>query len=145
MEPVSGDVIIYVCTNCTPHASRLPRQWEHEGARIAVRNVPCSGKIDAQYLLHALEGGLRGLCVVACPKGECQLVQGNYRAEVRTATVRRLLTEVGMEPERMEILHGSPDDLPEEFTNLVLGAAQRLSALGPSPIRPKTDKVSTEG
>lgn len=144
MEPVSGDVIVYICTNCTPHGIRLPREWEHDGARIAVRQVPCSGKIDAQYLLHALESGVRGLCVVTCPKGQCQLFQGNYRAEVRTATVRRLLAEVGMEPERMEILRASPDDPPEEFTSVVRKAAERLCVLGPSPIRPNRNEVTTE-
>ena len=145
MEPVSGDVIVYLCTNCTPQGTRLPRQWQVDGAQVAVRHVPCSGKIDAQYLFHAFESGVRGLCVVACPKGRCQLFQGNYRAEVRTGTVRRLLDEVGMEPERMEIVHGSADDPPETFDTLVRGAAERLCALGPSPIRARAEKAAIEG
>ena len=61
-------------------AARPPGTWL---ARVLVREVPCSGKMDGQYLLHAMEGRGRGLCVVACPKGECHLAQGNYRAETR--------------------------------------------------------------
>ena len=77
---VSPDVIVYVCTNCIPQGGRLPRQWLQGGARVRVHEIPCSGKMDGQYLFHALEGGARGICVVACPKGECHLAQGNYRA-----------------------------------------------------------------
>ena len=70
---LSPDVVVYVCTNCIPQGGRLPRQWDQDGAKVLVREVPCSGKMDGQYLFHALEGGGRGICVVACPKGECHL------------------------------------------------------------------------
>ena len=96
-DPVSADAIIYVCHNCIPQGGRLPRQWKQDGIHVLVREVPCTGKMDAQYLFHALEAGIRGICVVACPKGECRLGQGNYRAEVRIHTVQRLLEEIGIE------------------------------------------------
>jgi F420-non-reducing hydrogenase iron-sulfur subunit len=126
---------VYYCTNCAPPGGRLPRQWSHHGARVLVREVPCSGKMDGQYLLHALEGGARGLCVVACPRGECHLAQGNYRAEIRIRTLRRLLGEIGLEPERAELIHCSPEDLPRQLEQLVRGAVDRICALGESPLR----------
>jgi F420-non-reducing hydrogenase iron-sulfur subunit len=87
--------------------------------------------MDGQYLFHALEGGGRGICVVACPKGECHFAQGNYRAEVRVRTVQRLLTEIGLEPQRAELVHGSADQPLEQ---LVHDAVRRICALGESPI-----------
>jgi F420-non-reducing hydrogenase iron-sulfur subunit len=129
------DVVVYVCTNCIPQGGRLPRQWNQDGAKVLVREVPCSGKMDGQYLFHVLEGGGRGICVVACPKGECHFAQGNYRAEVRIRTVRRLLTEIGIEPERAELVHGAPDDRPEVLEELIRGAVERICALGTSPLR----------
>ena len=135
MEPVCPDVIVYVCTNCIPRDGRLARQWKQNAAHVLVREVPCSGKMDGQYLLHSLEGGARGLCVVACPKGECQLAQGNYRAEVRIGTIRRLLAEIGFEPERVELLHCSSEDPFEQFLGMVRDAVGRICALGPSPLR----------
>ena len=130
---VSPDVIVYLCHRCIPQGAALPRQWKQGDARVVVREVPCTGKMDGQYLLHALEGGARGLCVVACPKGECHLNQGNYRAEIRVRTIRRL-GEMGLEPERAELLNCSPDDPPEQFGQAVRGAAERICALGESPI-----------
>jgi len=134
-EVLCPDVVVYVCTNCIPRGQRLPRQWSQDGARILVREVPCSGKIDGQYLLHAVEGGARGLCVVACPKGECHLAQGNYRAEIRIRTVRRLLAEIGLEPQRAELLHCSGEDSAQELEQLVRDAVERIAALGESPLR----------
>ncbi len=134
-EVLCPDVIVYVCTNCTASGQHLPRQWTQDGARVLVREVPCSGKIDGQYLLHAVEGGARGLCVVACPKGECHLVQGNYRAEIRIRTLRRLLAEIGLEPGRAELLNCSGDDSPQELGQLIRGAVERIWALGESPLR----------
>ena len=135
MDARSGpDVVVYVCHRSIPDGARLRRQWKHEGARGVVHAVPCSGKMDGQYLFHALEGGARGLCIVACPKGECHLSQGNYRAAIRIRTVQRLLAEAGLEPERAELVHCSPNDPPEQFDETVRGAVGRLCALGESPL-----------
>ncbi len=134
-EVLCPDVVVYVCTNSIPGGQRLPQQWSQDGAHILVREVPCSGKMDGQYLLHALEGGARGLCVVACPKGECRLAQGNYRAEIRVRTLRRLLAEIGLEPERAELMHYGAEDAPQELEQLVRGAVERICALGPTGLR----------
>jgi len=72
---------------------------------VEVTELPCSGKADAQYMLHAIEGGARGLLVVTCAPGKCRLSQGNYRAEIRIRTVRRLLAEIGLGPERAAFVH----------------------------------------
>ena len=134
-EALSPDVVVYLCTNCIPQGARLPRQWNQDGARVLVREVPCSGKMDGQYLLHALEGGARGLCVVACPKGECHLAQGSYRAEVRVRTVQRLLSEIGLQPEQAQLVHFSPEDPPRQLEQLVRSTVERICALGESPLR----------
>ena len=129
-QSAAPDIVVYICCNCLAQGARLPRQWQQDGAHVLVREVPCSGKMDAQYLFHAFEGGSRGLCVVACPKGECHLAQGNYRAEIRVRTLQRLLTEIGLEEERIELLHVSPSDPPDRLEPLVREAVQRVSAMG---------------
>lgn len=130
----NSDVVVYICVNCNPAVARLPRQWEQDDTHVFVRELPCTGKIDVQYLFHAIEGGARGLCVVACPKGECTLAQGNYRAHVRVGTVQRMLAEIGIEPERIELLHCSSEESPEHLRKLIDDAAARFCALGDSPL-----------
>ena len=96
--PANPDIIVYLCKNCIPGGKYAPAQWNEAGLHVRIKEIPCSGKIDAQYILHALEGGLRGVCVVTCPQGDCTFMQGNYRAEMRLSTVRRLLEEIGPTP-----------------------------------------------
>ena len=133
--PFSPDIIVYACTNALHQDGHFPRQWAQAGARVLVCEMPCTGKMDGQYLMHALEGGATGICVVACPRGKCRLGQGNYRAEIRVQTIRRLLAEAGMPPERAQLMHVLPEeDLPqlEERVRAVIG---QLCALGASPLR----------
>ena len=130
-KPTYPDVSVYVCHRRIPEGGHLPRQWTQDGIRIRLAVLPCSGKTDTQYLFHAIEAGARGLVVVTCPRGECRLAQGNYRAELRVRTVRRLLAEIGMEPDRALLVRCAKGDDLEE---LVRDAVNRICALGESPI-----------
>ena len=127
------DVIVYVCHNCVPPGTRMMRQWRLNGALVQVRQIPCSGKTDIQYLFHVLEGGGYGFCVVTCPSGECHLAQGNYRARIRVQTVQRLLGEIGLEPERVQVLESSPRECPESFERSIHAVVERICGLGPMP------------
>jgi len=125
-------IAVYICHRCIPDGARFPRQWTQEGVHVQVHELPCSGKTEAQYLFHAMEAGARGCVVITCPKGECHLAQGNYRAEVRVGTVQRLLSEIGMEPERALLERCGPGD---DLDGLARDAVSRICALGESPIR----------
>lgn len=121
------DILVYLCKNCIPEGGKLPAQLTEAGVHVRVKQIPCSGKIDAQYILHSLEGGVRGVCVVTCPRGECTLSQGNYRAEIRVKTVQRLLSEIGDDPRRTELIQCPADASLEVIKGLVSGAVQRFS------------------
>ena len=130
-ESANAGVSVYVCHRCLPQEGHLPRQWTQDGVRVRVVVLPCSGKTDIQYLFHAIEGGAQGLLVVTCPPGECRLAQGNYRAEIRIRTVRRLLAEIGMDPERAVLERcGQGDDLK----GLIREAVEQFRALAGSPV-----------
>jgi F420-non-reducing hydrogenase iron-sulfur subunit len=152
MEPQDPGILIYICRQTMagrpplPHErgslprerGSLPRQWVHQGVHVQVKELPCSGKTDPEYLFGALEAGARGLLVVTCPKGECRLAQGNYRAEIRVRTVQRLLAEIGVEPERVVLTHCAASD---DVRAIIDGAVSRFCALGESPIHVRATKA----
>ena len=74
-----NDIIVYLCKNCLPQGGRLSVQWTDKGKHIRIKEIPCSGKIDAQYILHALEGGVRGIV-------HHHLSVGQMHAHVRAIT-----------------------------------------------------------
>lgn len=130
-EPLHPDVVVNTCHNCLPRADALPRQWRQAGHLVVVRELPCSGKIDLLYLLHAIEEVSCGLCVVTCPEGHCRLGQGNRRARVRVETLSRLLSEMGLDPRRAELMYWAPRDAAGGLERQVRAAVQRIVALGP--------------
>ena len=135
-------VEVYVCHRSIPASGRLPRQWNQDGVPVRVAVLPCSGKTDAQYLFHSIEAGGLGVVVVACPRGECHLSQGNYRAEIRVHTLRRLLEEIGLEPERAVLVHCTPGD---DLQQLIRGSVRPLQDLGENPIFKMTQPSGVGG
>lgn len=124
---VNEEVVVHVCHNCLSAGRSLPRQWRQDGARVRTLQMPCSGKTEARYLFHVFESGMRGVCLVTCSQGECRLAQGNYRADVRVRTIQRLLEEIGVEPERIELLRFSPEGSAEELERAIREAVGRIS------------------
>ena len=47
--------------------------------------------------------------------------------------IQRLLAEIGLDPERVVLLHVSPSDDPRGTEQLVRGAVQRIGSVGESP------------
>ena len=126
-NPVSPSVIVTLCRNCIPEGSCLPRQWDQDGVHVLVRIIPCSGKTDMTYLFRALQGEALGHCVVTCPNGDCRLSQGNHRARLRVETSRRLLAEIGLDRERVQIMDCPKDMSCEEFESRVRTLVTRVA------------------
>ena len=121
MEPVSPDVIVYVCTNCIPRGGRLPRQWRQDAAHVLVREVPCSGKMDGQYLLHALEGGGN---YVPLPNLAAKPIDAGV--ELFPPERAKVEAKVGVNPSEVDALHVAIGNEIESF-NLYKNAAQETS------------------
>lgn len=99
-----------------------------EGLRVI--RVPCSGKVDALYILKAFERGADGVLILACNDDNCQFVYGNQRARRRVEYVRGTLKEIGLQPERVEIRNLSALD-GEKFIGYVNELFERVETLGP--------------
>lgn len=70
-------------------------------ANIKIVQVPCTGRVDIIHLLSALEDGADGVYVAGCLEGECHYLEGNYKARRKVAYVKKVLTELGIEPDRV--------------------------------------------
>ncbi len=82
-------------------------------------NMPCSGKVDIQYLLKSIETGSDAVVLVGCKSSECKFLQGNLRARKRIGAVGEILDESGFGPNRAVYiqLHGeqTPDVILREL------------------------------
>ena len=112
-------------------------------ANVKIIRVPCTGKVDALYLLKALEDGVDGVYVAGCEEGDCHFLKGNLRAKKRVGYVKSILKDLGINPGRVEMYNMSAADGPR-FVDVARQFTARIKALGPSPIRTGKGSESTE-
>ena len=103
-------------------------------ATVKLVKLPCTGKVDMRYLLEAFEQGADGVCIVGCPIGNCHHVHGNVRGQARVKYTKKLLDEVGLGGERLEMYFVS-GGMGMTFANAVREITERVRALGPNPLR----------
>jgi F420-non-reducing hydrogenase iron-sulfur subunit len=103
-------------------------------ANVKFVRMPCTGKTDIRYLLEALEQGADGVFLVACPIGNCHHVRGNERGLARLQRAKKLLAEIGLEPERLDIFFMSGSQA-YAFALAAQTMTERIRQLGPNPLR----------
>lgn len=112
-------------------------------SNVKIIRIPCTGKVDALYLLKALEEGVDGVYVAGCEEGDCHFLRGNIRAKKRVGYVKGILKDVGINPGRVEMYNLSAADGPR-FVDIAREFTERIKALGPSPIRTGAGSESLE-
>lgn len=95
--------------------------------------VPCAGMIDVTRLVKAFEGGCDAICIVGCPPDDCEMVEGSIRATRRAMVVRRLLDEIGIGGDRIEVLQ--PGASMEALDEAVQSFRNKVWAMGPTSLR----------
>ena len=110
---------------------------------VKIIRLPCTGKVDALYLLKALEDGMDGVYVAGCEEGDCHFLKGNIRAKKRVGYVKSILKEVGINPGRVEMYNMSAADGPR-FVDIARKFTERIRALGPNPVKTGKGRESTE-
>jgi coenzyme F420-reducing hydrogenase delta subunit len=136
MENVFEPVIVaFCCHYCAYTAADMAgSQRRCYPPNVKIVRVPCSGKVDAIHILKAFEKGADGVYVAGCLDGDCHFKNGNIRAARRVEAVRRLLDEIGIGAERLEMVKISAG-MGARFADLAATMTEKIRALGPNPIR----------
>ena len=97
---------------------------------IKVLQVPCTGRVDIIHLLNAIDDGADGVYVAGCLEGECHYKTGNLRTRKKVEYVKKLLEEIGIEPERVEMYNLS-SAMGGRFAEIVEEMTEKTRKLGP--------------
>jgi coenzyme F420-reducing hydrogenase delta subunit len=122
-------LVVFVCAN-----SNLADKLSEPRPEVAIRPVelPCSSKTESHVLMRAFQNGAAGVVLAACSKGQCRFIEGNLRAEKRIGRLKWILEQIGLDPERIEIIFaGDPDP-----TGAFSGFVSKIVELGPTGVRP---------
>jgi len=103
-------------------------------ANVKFVRMPCTGKTDVRYLLEAFEQGADGVYIVACPIGNCHHVRGNERGRARMQRTKKILDEIGLGGERLDMFFMSGSQA-QAYANAAKTMTERVRKLGPNPLK----------
>ncbi len=135
MADFEPKVIAFCCHFCAYSAADLAGSMRMEySPNVRVVKLMCTGKVDAVHLLKAFEDGADAVFVAGCEEGNCHFLEGNLRAKRRVMHAKKLLAEVGIEAERLEMFNVSASNAPL-FAAVCNEMTERARKLGPNPLR----------
>ena len=130
-------IVAFFCTWCTYTASDLAGISRMRYApNVRVVRLMCSGRMDPQFVLAAFRHGADGVLIGGCHPGDCHYVQGNYNARRRFELLRALLSEMGIEDERLRLewISASEGERVQRVCNEMTEQIRQLGPLRLSPL-----------
>ena len=132
MSDFEPKIVAYCCNFCAFAAADLDGAMRIQyPPNVRIILLPCTGKVDAIHLMKSFEDGADGVFVAGCMEGECHFMEGNLRAKKRVAYVKRLLEEVGINPDRVEMFNLS-SAMGGRFAEIVGEMTERIKEIGPA-------------
>lgn len=142
MSEFEPKIVAFCCNFCAFAAADLAGAMRIQySPNVRIVKLPCTGKVDALHLMKAFEDGADGVFVAGCLEGQCHYLKGNFRAKKKVAYVKRLLEEVGIEPERVEMYNLS-SAMGGRFAEIVEEMTERIKGLGPTYISKQLQPVT---
>ncbi len=101
---------------------------------MRVIKLHCIGKVDSVHVLKAFENGADAVFLAGAPQGQCRFMQGTTTAQKKIEYTKKLLSELGIEPERLELFPMNQIE-EQKFIEAAEEMIKRTVALGPSPLK----------
>ncbi len=127
-------IAVFSCHYCSYAAADLAGSSRIQyPPNIRVIKIPCTGRVSVNHILKALECGADGVYVAGCLEGTCHFISGNFKAKQRVQYAKNLLSEINMEPERVQMYFMSAAE-GAKFANVAKEMTETIKELGPSPL-----------
>ena len=119
-------IIGFLCNWCSYTGADLAgtARMKYPPNLMSIR-VMCSGRVDPGFILDAFRKGADGVLICGCHPGDCHYVEGNYKCMRRIPLTRKLIAQMGINPDRVRLEWVSASEgarfqqVIEEFTNNV--------------------------
>ena len=131
----SPNIVGFACHWCTYTGADLAGSLRCKyPPTIKLFRVPCSGRVEPEFILEALARGADAVFVGGCHFGDCHYKEGNYKTSRRMMLVKKLLEELGFEPERfrLEWISGAEG---KKFAEVMEEYTEQLKKIGPNPLK----------
>jgi F420-non-reducing hydrogenase iron-sulfur subunit len=124
-------IVGFMCNWCSYRAADLAGTARIKYApNVRIIRVMCSGRIDPTFVMNAFALGADAVMLAGCHPGECHYVDQNYKAMRRYAMLKQTLQQMGIEPQRLQLIWASAAEgrqLAEAIDRMV----EEVRRLGP--------------
>lgn len=83
--------------------------WRGSKASIWIVPVLCVAKVEAEHILRAFEMAAEGVFIAGCGE-QCARENTNFWVRQRVEKVRKILPQIGLEPDRLRVFASKSDD-----------------------------------
>jgi F420-non-reducing hydrogenase iron-sulfur subunit len=95
----------------------------------------CTGRVDPSFILEAFKQGADGVLVAGChTPTDCHYLTGNFKAQRRVLLLKKILKQLGVEPERLRLEWVSASE-GDKFASVIRSMVEDLVKLGPNPLK----------
>ena len=123
-------ILAFCCHYCAYAAADLAGSMRLQyPSNVRVLRLPCTGKIEVNYLLSAFERGADGVIVSGCHPGDCHYAEGNYHARRRFRLFKELMDFTGIDSQRVTFSWVSASQ-GQKWADVVNETTERIRALG---------------
>ena len=123
-------IVCFVCKWCTYAGADLAgtSRLEYPANGVIIRTL-CSSRVDPQHILYAFKEGADGVLIGGCHPGDCHYQEGNYQTRKRTALLKEVLQEFGIEEGRLRVEWISASE-GKKFARVMKEFTEELKELG---------------
>jgi F420-non-reducing hydrogenase iron-sulfur subunit len=129
---IEPKIVGFLCNWCAYEgADSAGRARTAYPASLNIIKVMCTGRVDPQFVLQSFREGADGVMIMGCHPGDCHYKEGNLQAMRRYVLLRKTLSQMGIEEERLWLGCVSAGNY-QEFVLAVNEMVERLRKLFPS-------------
>jgi F420-non-reducing hydrogenase iron-sulfur subunit len=144
MKEFSPKIIGFMCNWCSYAGADLAGISRIKYAsNLRIIRVLCSGRVDPYIVLSAFEKGADGVLVAGCHPGDCHYISGNYQAEKKVKTTRKILKKAKIDERRLGLEWISAAE-GQRFADVVNEFTALIKELGPLQVGPQMVKAAKE-
>ena len=140
VEKYEPTVVAFCCHYCAYAAADLAGSSRLQyPPNVRIIRTPCTGRLEIDYFMKAFENGADGVLVAGCEEGSCHFKEGNLLAKRRVNSTRDLLSEAGLEAERLRMVNVSAASA-QKFAEIVRDMVETVRKLGPARLKRLTNQ-----
>ena len=102
-------LVVFICDWCL-RADEDISILENYPKNVRVIHIPCSGRIDPQMALMALNSNIDGVLVCGCKPGECHYKRGTYVSDCKISLLDTMLGQMQLAEGRVRFVQIGTQD-----------------------------------